>query len=287
MFWLGFSLGLLVGLALLVGYRVWLELKLKNLLPDLKSDTLRATRSSLSRLLWAIAFQQETCRDLENQVERWKQLLYLAPIGYIQVDEENQLCWCNQQACQLLGIQAPAAARPRLLLEIVRSYELDELIEVTRDAQKPCQREWTFQPTCADPTNLSQQQAIALRGIGIPLTRGEVGVFLENCQEVLILSQQRDRAFSDVAHELKTPSPPFVSSLKPCNLVSIPLAKLGRSLIKRSHSPQRSRPSLARSQPTRARSRVLFKSQKRQPARTDPILLAQFGTPSPQETGRT
>nr|WP_242040208.1 MULTISPECIES: PAS domain-containing sensor histidine kinase [unclassified Desertifilum] len=195
----------MVGLALLVGYRVWLELKLKNLLPDLKSDTLRATRSSLSRLLWAIAFQQETCRDLENQVERWKQLLYLAPIGYIQVDEENQLCWCNQQACQLLGIQAPAAARPRLLLEIVRSYELDELIEVTRDAQKPCQREWTFQPTCADPTNLSQQQAIALRGIGIPLTRGEVGVFLENCQEVLILSQQRDRAFSDVAHELKTP----------------------------------------------------------------------------------
>lgn len=205
MFWLGFFLGLSAGLALLVGYRVFLEIKLKNLLPDLKADTIRASRSSLSRLLWAIAYQQQYNQNLESQIERWKQLVQIAPIGYLEVDEENQLCWSNQQACQLLDIQPSATAKPRLLLEIVRSYELDELIELTRNGQKPCQREWMFQPTCADPTTLSHQQAVALRAIGIPLTKGEVGVFLENRQEVLILSQQRDRAFSDVAHELKTP----------------------------------------------------------------------------------
>jgi two-component system phosphate regulon sensor histidine kinase PhoR len=92
-----------------------------------------------------------------------------------------------------------------LLLELVRSYELDALIEETRSSEKPQQHDWVFYPVSPDPTQLSQQQPCALRGYGFPLLTGEVGIFLENRQEAVTLMQQRDRWASDVAHELKTP----------------------------------------------------------------------------------
>ena len=159
--------------------------------------------------LWAIglpiARPQKIGKQLENHIDRWKQLLQAAPIGYLQVDEENRLFWYNQQASELLGIGLSMVGEPRLLLEIVRSYELDELIELTREDKMLCQKEWIFQPTCADPACIGNRQTLVLRGYGVPLADGQVGVFLENRQEVAILAQQRDRAFSDLAHELKTP----------------------------------------------------------------------------------
>lgn len=202
---LWFLLGLSVGLLLLVGLRIQLNLKLRALLRQVDLESLESSLGLTARLASAIVHQRQAAQHLEEQIESYKQVLYNAPIGYLQVDEENQLVWSNLQACTIFNIPTWDPAKPRLLLELVRSYELDHLIEQTRDLQKPCQSEWTFCPVCPDPANLIHQQTCALRGYGFPLINNQVGIFLENRQETVSLTQQRDRWTSDVAHELKTP----------------------------------------------------------------------------------
>lgn len=202
---LAFLLGLVIGLALLAWKQVQFHLRLLNL-----SQLVGLTPSPRSRRLsWqlksALAEQQLAYRQLKQQLETYKSLLQTAPVGYLQVDEENQLTWCNLQACSLLGIQYGEQSKPRLLLEVVRSYELDQLIEQTRNAQQPCQQDWTFHLVSSDMSDLSCQTVSPLRGYGLPLAKEHVGVFLESRQEAVLLAQQRDRWTSDVAHELKTP----------------------------------------------------------------------------------
>jgi hypothetical protein len=79
-------------------------------------------------------------------------------VGYLQVDEENRLLWCNEQARQLLQIDRWEPGQLRLLLELVRSYELDQLIEQTRYRQQPDIREWVFHP----PAWMGQQWRSAI-----------------------------------------------------------------------------------------------------------------------------
>lgn len=206
MSFLWFLLGLAIGGATLLIYRMRLSSRLKQLTHALNADQAEVGISLTSQLTLAIAHHQEINHDLEQVIEAWKQIVNAAPIGYIQVDEENQLIWCNPQACQLLSIQFGVQHPPRLLLELVRSYELDSLIEKTRNSQQPRQREWTFYPAAVDTENVADDpRTTPIRGSAIPLFDGAVGVFLENRQEAFTLTQQRDRWASDVAHELKTP----------------------------------------------------------------------------------
>ncbi|NEQ46908.1 MAG: PAS domain-containing sensor histidine kinase [Leptolyngbya sp. SIOISBB] len=139
-------------------------------------------------------------------------LLQQAPVGYLEVDDENQLIWINPLASQMLGIpmvnqsgEPTSPLSPRLLLELVRSFELDQLIEQTRQAQRSCQRDWVLNLVSPDPINPNEGIAYPLRGWGMPLPNHHVGIFLENRQEAETLVQQRNRWTSDVAHELKTP----------------------------------------------------------------------------------
>ncbi|PSB27143.1 PAS domain-containing sensor histidine kinase [Stenomitos frigidus] len=205
MTFLWFLFGLAIGLAFLGWYHLHLTRKLKRLIYSLQPDVLRWPLSSTSRLMRAIAAHVTSHEALTTDLETWRQLCHAAPIGVLQVDDENQLLWCNDQAGQLLSIQPPHLANRRLLLELVRSYELDQLIEQTRILQKSCQSNWTFHPVCADPSQLSRQLSRPLRAHSILLGDGCVGVFLESRQETVLLAQQRDRWISDVAHELKTP----------------------------------------------------------------------------------
>jgi two-component system phosphate regulon sensor histidine kinase PhoR len=92
-----------------------------------------------------------------------------------------------------------------LLLELVRSYELDQLIEQTREQQQPEVRDWVFHPASADAAAISGLRALTLRAASLPLPEGQIGVFLENRQPLVDLSQAHDRLASDLAHELKTP----------------------------------------------------------------------------------
>jgi len=135
-------------------------------------------------------------------------LLEKAPVGYLEVDDENQLLWSNPLACQMLGMSHEDTCElssPRLLLELVRSYELDQLIETTRQTQKNHRKDWVLNLVSPDPINPNEGVSYPLRGHTVPLANRHVGVFLENRQEAETLMQQRDRWTSDVAHELKTP----------------------------------------------------------------------------------
>lgn len=203
----GFVLGFSIGLILLFWQRSQSNRKMKKLLRDLRPDVDKTPFSIASQLSLAIAYQQRIRQALEAQLVTFKHIINCAPIGFLQVDDENQMIVCNAVAQRLLCMSPPPAAEeePRLLLEWVRSYELDSLIENTRTSQAPCQSDWIFYPYNPDPSRLSRQRSYALRGHGFPMPDHQVCIFIENRQEAMQLMQQRDRWASDVAHELKTP----------------------------------------------------------------------------------
>ncbi len=223
---LWFLLGLLVGF-LIFGLRyIRLNRRLRQLLREVRADE-GIPLSVASQLSISLDLQRQQYRKVEQQLEATRQVLRRAPVGYLQVDEENRLTFANRQACQMLGINdseitfeatveiedeiAPPALSsspsegPRLLLEVVRSYELDRLIDQTRRTQSVCQQDWLMHHVSADPATISRQPSYPVRGHGIPLLQQHIGVFIEDRQEAHLLAQQRDRWTSDVAHELKTP----------------------------------------------------------------------------------
>jgi len=205
-FW--YFLGLLTG-ALVLGWP-WLQRRhrQRRILALLRTSSWAVAQGRVEQLIAAHPEQQEQIDQLGTSRDTLERILQVAPVGYLQVDEENQLIWCNEEATRLLHISQPLA-RPmqqrRLLLEVARSYELDALIDEARDRQQPCQREWMLYQISPDPLHPKEKPTYPLRGYALPLGDREVGVFLENRQEAALLVQQRDRWTSDVAHELKTP----------------------------------------------------------------------------------
>ncbi|MEB3356684.1 MAG: ATP-binding protein [Synechococcales bacterium] len=203
---LEFLLGLCLGGSLLIWQRSQFERRLRFLLRDLKPDVAAApTFPVTSQLSLAIAYQQQMQQQLVAELNISRKVLESAPIGFLQVDDENRLVWSNLEARKLLCITQRPSTAPRLLLELVRSYELDELIDCTRQTGQSCQSEWTFYPVNPDPSKVLKQRYYDLRGHGIPLPDQQIGIFIESRQEITTLKQQRDRWASDVAHELKTP----------------------------------------------------------------------------------
>ncbi|MGL5034980.1 MAG: sensor histidine kinase [Microcystaceae cyanobacterium] len=201
-------LGILVGLAVGAWQRDRFK---KQLLPLLKAlpDTPDVARSlSLSSLIRReITHLAAECQDYRDELELWQGLIEQAPFGYLRVDQENHLRWCNPQAQSLLNIDRWQPDQLRLVLELVRSYELDQLIEQTRQLQAPQTKEWVFYPAPESVTNhpAIAQASQSLRGHGYPLANQEIVVFLEDLQPLTELQRNRDRAFSDVTHELRTP----------------------------------------------------------------------------------
>ncbi|MEL6221885.1 MAG: HAMP domain-containing sensor histidine kinase [Cyanobacteria bacterium J06627_8] len=202
---IGFFIGLGCGFLLLAWHRRQSNKKIAALLTDFRPEVASSPFSAISQLSLAIAYQQEVQQSLEQQLATYRQLLQLSPIGFLWVDEENRLLWSNAEAQTLLKMTLNDAQEPRLLLELVRSYELDVLIEEVRTSQEQRQREWVFYPYNPDPIRLAKQTSYALRGYGFPLHKKTIAVFIESRQEAMTLVQQRDRWASDVAHELKTP----------------------------------------------------------------------------------
>ncbi|MBW4496362.1 MAG: histidine kinase [Oscillatoria princeps RMCB-10] len=199
-----FFLGLALGLGFWLMQQLWRSQQLQRLLAMLPEDDVGSSFPQMARLRRGIARVNQQMLQLETQLQTWEQILQVAPAGYLQVDEENQLLWCNEQARQLLSIHNWEPEQSRLLLKVVRSYELDQLIEQTRQRQQPSECEWVFHPAIADGEAL-RRGALTLRGYSWPLRAGQVGVFLENRQDFVALSQARNRWVSDLAHELRTP----------------------------------------------------------------------------------
>ena len=204
---LPFSAGLIVGIMLCLLYRWQLLDRLtyseaRRFLPSLRWNRLWTIEGQLLQKLQ----QQENLYDrLTEQLEDTRQLLESLPLAYLQVDVNNHLVWCNQATAHVLRVPMPDTSQPRLLLELIRSYDLDQLIEVTRNTGQMQQREWILNSINQDPANPVIQTPLYLRGRSLCLSQGEVGVLLEDRYEVITLNQQQNRWVSDVAHELKTP----------------------------------------------------------------------------------
>ncbi|MFN6516399.1 MAG: sensor histidine kinase [Nostoc sp. CreGUA01] len=202
---LGFFLGLAVGIGFWVWQQVQLNRYLKHVLQPLTPHSYKVGLLLTPGLRQEIMLLKQQRQDLQQSLQTYQDLLEFAPVGYLQVDEENQLLWCNQQAQEILYLQRWQPGQIRLLLELVRSYELDHLIEKTRDWQRPQTKEWVFHPSCDNAEEMPTIKSLTLRASSLPLPDGEVGVFLENRQPLLDINQARDRSFSDLAHELRTP----------------------------------------------------------------------------------
>jgi two-component system, OmpR family, phosphate regulon sensor histidine kinase PhoR len=204
-----FLAGLAIGgLALLI-YRHRLRRQLDAILPD--RPITPPPFSVSSRLMHLLSDFQQQQQQQQDAITAWKNVIHQGPLGYLLIDQDNQLVDFNPQALSLLNIQLDVqdyqASTPRLLLELVRSYDLDQLIEQARDRQQVGQKDWPLYPVSADVENVTAtiQQVRHLRGYAFPLTNDYITVLLESRQEEMLLSQQRDRWASDVAHELKTP----------------------------------------------------------------------------------
>lgn len=235
---INFFLGLAVGIGVYAGQQFRFKQQLKKTLKSYGANTDEEVSLPLHSLIRReLADLNRQRKKLEKDQQVWQELIEQAPIGYLQVDAENQLLGCNQAAKDLLRIDSRRSLRVRLLLELVRSYDLDSLIEETRRSSRPQQKEWIFYFTryvSPDDTeaqtntqNASKQivESIALKGYGFPLSNSQVGVFLENRQPLFDLSQSRDRTFSDLTHELRTP------------LTSISL--VAENLVRRLQDPER------------------------------------------------
>lgn len=205
-----FLIGLSVGLGICLFWRNRQNQKLKRLLLTLQIPGNDSDLPLMSRLRREISLANEQRQLLENEIQTWQQILQLSPSGFLMVDEENQLIWCNEQAKQMLNIDKWEPGQVRLLLELVRSYELDVLIDQTHHQQQPIKQEWVFHPTYSNTETGEYQEhlqpkSLTLRATSLPLSNGRVGVFLENRQALVELSQAQNRWVSDLAHELRTP----------------------------------------------------------------------------------
>ena len=207
LFW--FILGLLVGL---FGYglvsrpsRVTLR-RLEQLLPE----TLRQESTTLPHRFkrWMLTLEDDLIGSQE-QLACAGEILEALPVGFLQVDQSNQIVSWNPKALELLNIRdvEPLFQGDRLLLEMVRSYDLDELIATVWRQGTLCQQDWTLKsvPCDRDAESGLVESSQSLRGIGFPLSRSQVAVILEDRSEADSLRQDRDRWTCDVAHEFKTP----------------------------------------------------------------------------------
>jgi two-component system phosphate regulon sensor histidine kinase PhoR len=153
--------------------------------------------------------QFQVIEHIDDGDERllWAKIVELSPIGYIQVDQDNRLVVCNQQAATMMGIanHQQGLIRKPFLLQLIRSYELDHLVEQTRSLTQSSQIDWVFHPAIPDPVHPVPQIGRPIRAFSIYLGHGQVGIFLIDRQEAVAITQQRDRWTSDIAHELKTP----------------------------------------------------------------------------------
>jgi two-component system, OmpR family, phosphate regulon sensor histidine kinase PhoR len=231
-----FLLGLVVGFGIYAGqqYRFKQQLKktLRTYARDEDTEVSLPLQSLIRRELSDLDRQRKI---LEKDKQAWQELIEQAPIGYLQVDGDNQLLGCNLSAKELLRIDPRRSLRVRLLLELVRSYDLDVLIEETRKAQRSKTKEWIFYFTRyvspEEPATNTEKppqkivESIALKGYSFPLSNQQVGVFIENRQPLFELAQSRDRTFSDLTHELRTP------------LTSISL--VAENLLRRLQNPER------------------------------------------------
>ena len=213
--WLALGVGIGIGL-----HALWRRQLLQNVNRLFRkldfhiaiSDNLQELEIDINRLAEHRRQEDLKLGDLNRLLKDCEMLQQSLPMGFIEVDRYNRVLKCNPAARDMFGLQEKQPG-DRMLLEWVRSYELDRLILATRSKPplKPNDlelnaialeelemREWSFYPADSD-------RPVPVRCWGVSLSNGHVGIFLEDRREATDLALERDRWASDVAHELKTP----------------------------------------------------------------------------------
>jgi two-component system, OmpR family, phosphate regulon sensor histidine kinase PhoR len=194
------ALGFLLGISVYIWKQYRLNSQLKKMLNAESQDT---SLSALFLVRQQLSSLNEEIDLLKQELQGWRDLMDLAPFGYLRLDGEDCLLWCNRQARKLLRIDRWQEGQIRLLLELVRSIELDRLIETTRKTRQAQICEWTYNYT--EYQKQGNTETVALTGYGLPLRDGCVDIIIENRQLLLDLKQASDRSISDLVHELRTP----------------------------------------------------------------------------------
>ncbi|MGK7949476.1 MAG: sensor histidine kinase [Xenococcaceae cyanobacterium] len=209
-----FALGVVVGLSIYIWKKYQFKYQLRSLLKSFSPEgDWASSLKPISLVRRELTSNYERIEKLEQQLQIWQELIEQAPVGFLRIDRDNRLLWCNQKARELLKIDRWQSGQVRLLLELVRSYELDRLIEQTRKSQQKQVQEWTFYYTqyvdnlqTSPSAKISQKiESLAVKGYGIPLPQGKIGIFLLDRQAIVELSSYREEAFSNLTHELRTP----------------------------------------------------------------------------------
>ncbi len=164
----------------------------------------------VSQLRRRAIISQNQQAQLQQQLFGWQSLLEEAPIGYLQLDADNQVLWCNRTAQHLLQINKWHTGKTSLLLELVRSYELDRFIDRIRsqsDAERSSNRVanqliWQFHFGYQEAAD---SQSIWLKANAIPLADGAMAIFVESWQDRVDTATAQERWLGDLAHEIRTP----------------------------------------------------------------------------------
>ncbi len=113
-------IALILGLSLGISFGLWrqrrLNSQLRKVLASLTTHKDNVSLPLVYQVRREISRSHQHSLDLETEIKEWQHLLNHAPVGYLQVDEENRLLWCNLQAQKLLKIDRWQQGQLRLML---------------------------------------------------------------------------------------------------------------------------------------------------------------------------
>jgi two-component system phosphate regulon sensor histidine kinase PhoR len=204
-------LGLIIALGICWGRQYQTDKQIREILNSLSQYEQILSLPTIAQVRRNVNLLSKDYQALQSELQIYQSLLDIAPIGYLKIDEQNHLIECNQEAKELLSIQRWQKGRLRLFLELVRSYELDQLIQQTRKIKQNLMIEWQFFPSddyALDEDKPQEQKRLVpifLQANSISLPQEEVAIFLVNKQLLHELIKRRDEAYADLSHELRTP----------------------------------------------------------------------------------
>ncbi|WP_017292759.1 sensor histidine kinase [Geminocystis herdmanii] len=206
-----FLCGLSIGLLICLWKYYQINIQLTDILDSLSQFEPVNSLSKIAQVRRNVNLLNNRCYYTQLELDLHHYLIKKIPLGYLRINEENCLIECNEEAKELLFIQRWNPEILRLFLELVRSYELDQLIQQTRKTGQKLVIEWQFFPTTnyilEEENNLEIEnyKPVFLKAYSYPLPGGQVSIFIENQQLIKELSTRRDEAYSDLSHELRTP----------------------------------------------------------------------------------
>ncbi|MBE9221687.1 HAMP domain-containing histidine kinase [Cyanobacterium stanieri LEGE 03274] len=207
-----FIFGLVIGLGFFFWKQRQINKQLNNVLHSLSNFEQIPSLSKISQVRRSVNLLNEDYNLLLAERDLFKHILNTVPFGYLRIDADNHLIECNTQAKKILSIQRWNPKKSRFFLELVRSYELDQLIQQARKTGYKLSIKWDFFPTSnyiLDDTNVNDDiesyEPIFLKAIALPVINDQVIIIIENRQVIKDLSHKRDQAYTDLSHELRTP----------------------------------------------------------------------------------